>query len=72
MADPGLKDAIDSSQPPNVALPAYSLHLKSLTGNLIRVKSIYNFLLIHASFVMLSHVFTIILHHFMHFFGLTY
>ena len=32
---------------------------------LIRVKRIYNFSLIHASFVMLSHVFTIILHHFL-------
>ena len=31
---------------------------------LIRVKHIYNFLLIHASFVMLSHVSTILLHHF--------
>ena len=31
---------------------------------LICVKRIYNFLLIHASFVMLSHVFNIILHHF--------
>ena len=31
---------------------------------MIRVKRIYNFLLIHASFVMLSHVSTIILHHF--------
>ena len=32
--------------------------------SIIRVKSIYNFLLIHASFVMLSHVFIIILHYF--------
>ena len=31
---------------------------------LIRVKRIYNFLLIHASFVMFSHVSTILLHHF--------
>ena len=30
----------------------------------IRVKRIYNFLLIHVSFVMLSNVSTIILHHF--------
>ena len=31
---------------------------------LIRVKRIYNFLLIHACFVSLSHVFTIMLYHF--------
>ena len=31
---------------------------------LVRVKRIYNFSVIHASFVMLSHVFNIILHHF--------
>ena len=38
------------------------------TTSLIRVKHIYNFLLIHASFVMLSHVSIIILHHFYAFF----
>ena len=38
----------------------------------IRVKRIYNFLVIHASFVMLSHVFTVIYIIFMHFVGLTY
>ena len=37
MADPGLRDAIDSSQPPKVALPAYSLHLNSLTGNHLKL-----------------------------------
>ena len=38
----------------------------------IRVKRIYNFLLIHASFVMLLHVSTILFIIFMHFVGLTY
>ena len=41
-------------------------------GMLIRVKRIYNFLVIHASFVILSHVFTDIYIIFMHFFVLTY
>ena len=39
---------------------------------MIRLKRIYNFLVIHASFVILSHVFTVIYVIFMHFVGLTY
>ena len=38
--------------------------LKLSLGMLIRVKRIYNFWVIHASFFMLSHVSIIILHHF--------
>ena len=40
--------------------------------DLIRLKRIYNFWVIHASFVILSHVFTINYIIFMHFVGLTY
>ena len=46
MADPGLRDAIDSSQPPKVALPAYSLHLKSLIGTHLKLCSHLDVLLI--------------------------
>ena len=38
---------------------------------MIRLKRIYNFLVIHASLVILSHVFTVIYIIFMHFVGLT-
>ena len=46
MADPVLRDAIASSEPPKVALPACSLHLKSLTGTHLKLCSHLDVLLI--------------------------
>ena len=55
--------------------PFSGIHAATLQlslGMLIRFKRIYNFWVMHASFVLVSHVFTVIYIIFMHFIGLTY